>query len=118
MNPYTLYLLSARRTAEFDFDLSVLVYKLVDRIVGAVSALDRRVARWNKRRKAISELSGLSDHLLRDIGVSRGEIRHVVDGLLDAPEAVRASRPRLVAESLSPGRTAAAANDNAAGLAA
>ncbi len=35
--------------------------------------------RWQKRRKAIAELGALDDHMLRDIGISRGSIRERVD---------------------------------------
>ncbi len=38
--------------------------------------------RWQKRRKAVAELSVLGDHILRDIGISRGSIREVVDAQL------------------------------------
>ncbi len=38
--------------------------------------------RWHKRRKAIVELGGLDNRMLRDIGISRGEIREVVDSQL------------------------------------
>ncbi len=35
--------------------------------------------RWHKRRKAIAELGALDDRMLKDIGVSRGAIRELVD---------------------------------------
>ena len=38
--------------------------------------------RWQKRRKAVAELSVLGDHILRDIGISRGSIREAVDAQL------------------------------------
>ncbi len=38
--------------------------------------------RWQKRRKAIAELGALDDRTLRDIGVSRGSIRELVDAQL------------------------------------
>ncbi len=38
--------------------------------------------RWHKRRKAITELGALDDRTLQDIGVSRGEIRELVDAQL------------------------------------
>lgn len=118
MNPYTLYPLTAPRLTLFGSDVSALAYNLIDGIVGVAAALDRRVTRWNKRRQAISELSGLSDHLLRDIGVSRGEIPYVVDSMLDAPEAVRVTRPYVVAGTGAHARADGVANDNVRGIAA
>ncbi len=41
-----------------------------------------RLRRWHKRRKAITELSTLDDRTLQDIGVSRGQIRELVDAQL------------------------------------
>ncbi len=38
--------------------------------------------RWQKRRKAIAELAALDNHMLRDIGISRGSIRELVDAQL------------------------------------
>ncbi len=38
--------------------------------------------RWQKRRKAIAELGALDNHMLRDIGISRGSIRELVDAQL------------------------------------
>ncbi len=38
--------------------------------------------RWQKRRKAIAELNALDDFRLRDIGISRGSIRELVDAQL------------------------------------
>ena len=102
MNPYTLYPLTAARLTLFGTDVSALVYNLIDGIVGVAAAVERRVTRWNKRRTAISELSRLSDHLLRDIGVARGEIPHVVNSMLDAPEATFVARPYLVAGTIPP----------------
>ncbi len=39
---------------------------------------------WQKRRRAIRDLEALDDRLLADIGVSRAQLRPLVDGLLDA----------------------------------
>ncbi len=54
----------------------------------------RRLRTWRKRRLAIRELERLDDHLLADIGLDRGRIRHVVEGLAGAP-ARRAREPGL-----------------------
>lgn len=56
------------------------------------------VAREHRRRAAIRELSGLSDFVLKDIGLNRGDIRPVVDDMLagrQTPQtAVRVYTPR------------------------
>ncbi len=38
--------------------------------------------RWHKRRQAIAELGALDNRMLRDIGISRGSIRELVDAQL------------------------------------
>ncbi len=52
-------------------------------VVLMTAAVRKLVGRWNERR-AIDRLSGFPDAMLKDIGVSRGEI----------PFAVRCSRDR------------------------
>lgn len=54
----------------------------------SIIALSRR---W-ERRRAIAELGRLDDRLLADIGISRGQIPQVVDGL-SRPQ-VRMIRPK------------------------
>lgn len=39
------------------------------------------IARSYRRRRAVAHLSELNDHLLRDIGIERNDIRRVVDGV-------------------------------------
>ncbi len=52
---------------------------------------DRRAAQ--RRRKAIAEFGALDDRTLKDIGVSRGEIRELVDAQIRfEAEAVAATR--------------------------
>ena len=57
-----------------------------------------RLRRWHKRRKAIAELGALDDRMLKDIGVSRGAIRELVDAQLrfeaEAVAAAEAAEPR------------------------
>ena len=43
----------------------------------------RKYRRWQRRQAAIRELSGLSDRILQDVGLTRGDIRTVVDDMLD-----------------------------------
>ncbi len=54
----------------------------------------RRLRAWRSHRLAIRELERLDDHLLADIGLDRGQIRYVVEGLTGAP-ARRAREPGL-----------------------
>ncbi len=54
---------------------------------------------WHQRRKAIAELGALDDRMLKDIGVSRGTIRELVDAQLrhqaETGAAAVAPEPRL-----------------------
>ncbi len=59
----------------------------------------RRLGIWRKRRLAIRELERLNEHLLADIGLDRGQIRFVVDGMTEAP-----ARPAQEPEPVSPER--------------
>lgn len=123
MNPYTLYPLTNQRSVTVDspigVEVSIAAYQAVDALVTGGARLAGAIARWRNRRRAIGELSRLSDHMLKDIGVARGDIRDVVDGLLDAPEARPVRVPRLVAAN-PPARPTAAptTNDNVTGIAA
>lgn len=58
---------------------------------GAV-ALVREIRRWQRKRAAIRELESLSDHILKDIGVVRGQIRTLVDAQLDEQETTSVTR--------------------------
>ena len=40
------------------------------------------IVTWQTRRRTIGELSALGDSTLKDIGISRSEIRAVADGLV------------------------------------
>ncbi len=80
-----------------------LARRVVADIAGGVSlpALGSRVLRlgqalsiWRRRRAAVRELSALSDHTLKDIGLHRSEIRSVVHELTRA--AAPAQRPTPV----------------------
>lgn len=62
------------------------------------------VRKW-RRRKLIATLEALDDRLLRDIGIVRGDIKHLVDGINDrklrmVPVAPAQSTIRLEAEDL------------------
>lgn len=53
--------------------------------------------RWHRRRRAIAELGALDDRMLKDIGISRGDIRGLVDAQFrHEAEAHRPARARPV----------------------
>ncbi len=113
MNPYTLYPLTNNRAAAphsgLAGELSIAAYKVVEALSTAWAWIDRR----KRRNSAIGELSRLSDHMLEDIGISRGEIRDVVEAMLDAPAPRPAERPPVAnARPFAAPASPAAANDN------
>lgn len=110
------------RTPDAPRDLAALRRRtaFLGRIMAAgVSRAVAGVRAAHRRRKAVRELSALSDLALKDIGVARGEIPAVVAALDRAPvargrhPAAGARRPQVVS-----GAPRAAANDNAPGRAA
>ena len=54
----------------------------------------RRFRTWRDRRLAVRDLERLDDRLLADIGLDRGEIRFVIDGLAAAPRRARDDHAR------------------------
>ena len=64
-------------------------FRPVRRVVTGLAAVllsGARVLRlWRCRRVALRELQSLDDRMLKDIGVPRGQILHVVDSLLRDP---------------------------------
>ncbi|HSH40607.1 MAG TPA: DUF1127 domain-containing protein, partial [Arenicellales bacterium] len=55
------------------------------------AAAYRGYRRGRQRRAAIRQLSGMSDRMLQDIGMSRGDIRYVVDQMLERGGEVRST---------------------------
>ncbi|MDH3474172.1 MAG: DUF1127 domain-containing protein [Rhodospirillales bacterium] len=86
MEPHVSHYLDARQEM-FNFGLLALFHR---RGPGPLS----RLRAWQEKRRAIRDLSRLDDHLLADIGLSRGGIRSVVESLIAAEAANdnRASR--------------------------
>jgi len=60
-----------------------------------------RLGAWRKRRQTIRDLEALDDRMLADIGLSRDQIRPLVDDLLDAgatgPSAANDNRAAIAA---------------------
>ncbi len=55
--------------------------------------LGQALSVWHRRRAAIDELSALSDHMLKDIGLHRGEIRSVVHEMTRAAAPAQRKTP-------------------------
>jgi len=75
----------------------------------------RRLRRWQRRRAAIRELNGLSDHVLTDIGLSRAAIREVVDTMLDREGQSRDTVKRMAPVSEASSRAGDGTNPGESG---
>lgn len=67
------------------------VLRLVDRFILAPWA------EWRCRQLALAELSRLDDHMLADIGITRGEIPGIVAGELPPRRASNENKPSAAA---------------------
>ncbi len=64
-----------------DYDNVTLVHSNFENIKNIIrTRLIEPFQRWYQRRATILELENLSNHMLADIGITRGEILHAVDG--------------------------------------
>jgi len=70
---------------------SATVVRLLDRLVV------KPLANWRARQLALEELSSLDDHMLADIGITRGEIPGIVSGKLAPHGAVNENEPSAAA---------------------
>ena len=68
--------LRAERFGEFGRALGHVLKRSGERLA-------RTLVRWQQRRIAYRELNALEDRMLQDIGLSRGQIPSVVEGMLD-----------------------------------
>ncbi len=100
MNPYQLLPRkfghgdSPAATA-IDVSISVLALHAADRLEDLYRRLSRGWRRAHRRRAAIRQLRELDDATLADIGLPRGQIRAVVNDMLDAEETDRLASGRV-----------------------
>ncbi len=112
MNPYMILprLNEPAANGPVDDAISVYAYKAVNSVAESVANAVGAVRAWRARNAAIGELSRLNDHLLKDIGIDRSEIRTAVDRMLRQPPA-REHRPAVHVVTAAD-RARPAANDN------
>ncbi len=101
----------ARRA--FDNPIAVHADESVSAIGRAIVGAFEGFKRWRTRQASIRELAALDDHMLRDIGIHRSEIRSVVEGLLKG-DAERTVVGRSAAARTKIDDVPAAANDDGA----
>ncbi len=63
-------------------DPARLIGRALTSAINAVRAAAASLARWHKRRIAIRQLVALDDHILKDIGIRRGDIHSVAEARL------------------------------------
>lgn len=80
LNVQTYQRLVAAAHAERSAKFAELTGWAVGRIATAMKMLVKRLAEARKRRAAAARLAALDDRMLRDIGLSRGEISLAVTG--------------------------------------
>ena len=97
--------------------ISIWAYKAITAISDAVTGTIKWWRRRSERRASINALWALNDRTLRDIGVERGEISSIVDGVINyRPRG--ATDVRRTTVTRHGGDRPAAANDDNRNLAA
>ncbi len=97
-----------------DLSLGALVYKAVSAVEGLVDTLGA----WHERRVTIHRLRALDDHMLKDIGLHRGDGLAMADGLVSLEDIVHRQNKHVNVTSVAStkhtirGPHEAAANDN------
>ena len=98
-----------------DLSLGALVYKATSTIEGLVDKLRA----WHERRVAIRRLRALDDHMLKDVGLHRGDGLAMADDLITLEDIVHRQNRHVNATSVAStkntairGPHEAAANEN------
>ncbi len=98
-----------------DETVSVYSYRSIDAIGDLFGRVIDVLRTWQRRRRAISELTALGDRTLKDIGLHRSDIRSVVEELLvsESSSRVKTTRPAERTFSATPRNARQeAVNDN------
>jgi len=99
-----------------DLSLSATVYKVIDGLGNLVAKGLGKLRDSRARRRSIRELDELSDRMLADIGLHRGEIVSVVDQMIAGGTPRRSER--VVRAATKPAGGPATVNDNVTDIAA
>ncbi len=99
-----------------DLSLSATVYKVIDGLGDLVTKGLGKLRDSRARRRSIRELDELSDRMLADVGLHRGEIVSVVDQMIAGGTPHRTER--VVRGATKPAGGPATVNDNVTDIAA
>lgn len=105
-----VYLMYTARARQLQSEAIGRAFGMTGRFLARIgSNAFRSIAGAIRRRRTVSELSRLDDHLLADIGIDREQIPMVAQGLI-GPSGARPRRS-VPAAPCSPGHHGDAAND-------